>query len=467
MNVFVVYLGNDTRDNLREYESWRFTTLKLTNKILIQVTMFFLFFATIIAVNPQLTKAETDTLGIAAEAAIIVDADTGKILYEKNANTVLGVASMSKMMTEYLVLEAIHAGKISWDQEVVINEYIHKLSGAPGLSNVGLTQGEAYTVKELYEAMAVHSGNAATVALAELISGTEKKFVSLMNEKAAELGLEDYKFVNSSGLNNSSLMGQHPAGEPDEENIMSAKSTAILAYHLLKDFPEVLETAKIPRIKFRDGREYPNFNWMLPSLIFEYAGVDGLKTGSTDFAGFGFTATAEKSGQRFITVIMKSKTREERFTETKKLLDYAFSNFSKEEIVPKNYVVKGNETIPVVKGKKDQVKVYTKDALELVVNNEQEDYTFKLVLDKKKLNKNGELTAPIKKGDKVGYLTVEQKDGEPMKFLTGEGEQMIKVDVVASEDVDKANWFVLMMRGIGGFFGDLWSSVSSTVKGWF
>lgn len=432
------------------------------------MTVLFLFFATVFTTNPYTANAKADSLGIAAEAAIIVDADTGKILYKKNADTVLGVASMSKMMTEYLVLEAIKEGKINWDQEVVINEYIHKLSGAPGLSNIGLTQGEAYTVKELYEAMAVHSGNAATAALAEVISGTEKKFVGLMNEKAAQLGLEDYKFVNSSGLNNSSLMGQHPAGEADEENLMSAKSTAMLAYHLLKDFPEVIETAKIPKLKFRDGREYPNFNWMLSGLIFQYEGVDGLKTGSTDFAGFGFTATAEKNGQRFITVIMKSKTIEQRFTETRKLLDYAFGNFSKEEIVPENYVVKGKETIPVVKGKKDKVNIQTKDAIQLVVDSKNEDdYTYKLVLDKKKLTKNDELTAPVKKGDKVGYLTIEPKSDETIQFLTKEGEKTIKVDVVASEDIEKANWFVLMMRGIGGFFGDLWSSVSTTVKGWF
>lgn len=432
------------------------------------MTVLFLFFATIFTATPQITKAKTDELGIAAEAAIIVDADTGKIIYEKNANTVLGVASMAKMMTEYLVLEAINDGKISWDQEVIINEYIHKLSAAPGLSNIGLTQGETYTVKELYEAMAVHSGNAATVALAEVISGTEKKFVTLMNEKAKELGLEDYKFVNSSGLNNSSLMGQHPAGEPDEENIMSATATAQLAYHLLKDFPEVLETAKIPRLKFRDGREYTNFNWMLPGLIFQYEGVDGLKTGSTDFAGFGFTATAERNGQRFITVVMKAKTKEQRFTETRKLLDYAFTNVTNEEIVPKDFSVKGKESLPVIKGKQNTVKIKTKDAIQLPINNgSEEDFSYKLVLDKKKLNKNGEITAPVKKGEKVGYLTIEKKDGGTIDFLTSEGEKMIQVDVIATEQVDKANWFVLMMRGIGGFFGDVWGSISTTVKGWF
>lgn len=442
--------------------------LKLVKKISLHITMLFLFVATFATAAPQLANAEGDALGIDAEAAIIVEANTGKIIYEKNAHTVIGVASMAKMMTEYLVLEAIRDGKVNWDQEVMINEYVHKLSAAPGLSNIGLTQGEAYTVKELYEAMAVHSGNAATVALAEVVAGTEKKFVTLMNEKAKELGLEDYKFVNSSGLNNSSLMGQHPAGEKDEENIMSATATAKLAYHLLKDFPEVLETAKIPRLKFRDGREYPNFNWMLPGLIFQYEGVDGLKTGSTDFAGFGFTATAEKNGQRFITVIMKAKTRELRFTETRKLLDYAFSNVTTEEIVPKGFSVKGKESIPVTKGKQDRVNIETNGAIQLAVTNEsEEDFTYQLVLDKKKLNKSGELTAPVKKGEKIGYLTIDKAEGDAIRFLTADGEKTIKVDVVATDNVDKANWFVLMMRGIGGFFGDMWGGISKTVKGLF
>ncbi|WP_394373007.1 D-alanyl-D-alanine carboxypeptidase family protein [Bacillus aquiflavi] len=442
--------------------------MESAKKISIKIMVLFLIFTIVFSTSPQYIKAETDSLGIEAEGAILLDAETGKIFYEKNADAVIGVASMSKMMTEYLVLEAINEGKIKWDQEVIINEYIHQLSAAPELSNIGLTQGEKYTVKELYQAMAIHSGNAATVALAELISGTKKNFVKLMNKKGEELGLGEFKFVNSSGLNNRSLLGKHPAGEPDEENVMSAKATAKLAFCLLRDFPEVLETAKMPKLKFKDGREYANFNWMLPGLVFHYEGVDGLKTGSTDFAGFGFTSTAERDGQRFITVVMKANSKEQRFTETRKLLDYGFSNFSKEEILPKNYVIKGNKTIPVIKGKEDKVKIHTKKAVNLVVNDgEKENYTYQLVIDEKKLNKNGELTAPVKKGDKIGYLIIEPKDGEQLSFLMDEGSNAIKVDVVAAETVEKANWFVLTMRGIGSFFGELWDSISSTVKGWF
>ncbi|WP_147536224.1 D-alanyl-D-alanine carboxypeptidase family protein [Bacillus marasmi] len=431
--------------------------------------MFFVSFASIATIVPNQASAEGDPLGINAEAAILLDAKTGKILYQKNPDAVLGVASMSKMMTEYLVLEAIHNKKITWDQKVMINEYVHNLSAAPGLSNVGLTQGEEYTVKELYEAMAIFSGNAATVALAETVAGTEKNFVALMNKKAGELGLKDFNFVNSSGLNNESLLGNIPAGGPTDENVMSARATAKLAYRLINDYPEVIQTAKTPKLNFeKDGKEYPNFNWMLPGLIFEYNGVDGLKTGSTDFAGYCFTATAERNDQRFISVVMKASSKDTRFTETRKILDYAFNNFGEEKVLPKHYQVKGQKTLPVIKGKGDSVKIHTKNAINIVMKNgDKDNYKAVLVLDKKKLTKNGELTAPVKKGDKVGYVTLESKNGEDLGFITGDASKGIKVDVIAAENVEKANGFVLMMRGIGGFFGDVWGSVSSTVKGWF
>lgn len=442
--------------------------MKYYRKFLLFVAVFTVCFASVTAVVPHSAKAEGDPLGIKAEAAILLDAESGKILYQKNPDQVLGVASMSKMMTEYLVLEAIHNKKISWNQKVKINEYVHKLSAAPELSNVGLTQGEEYTVKELYEAMAIFSGNAATVALAEVIAGTEKNFVSIMNKKAKELGLKDFNFVNSTGLNNESLLGNYPSGGPNDENVMSARATAKLAFSLLKDYPEVLKTSSVPRLNFKDGRTYDNFNWMLPGLISEYKGVDGLKTGSTDFAGYGFTATAERNGQRFISVVMKASSKTERFSETRKILDYAFNNFSEEKILSKHYQVKGQKSLPVTKGKEDSVKIYTKDEINMVLKNGDKD-NFKpvLVLDKKKLNKEGELTAPVKKGDKIGYLTLEPKSGDDPGFIYGDAGKSIRVDVVAAENVEKANGFVLMMRGIGDFFGDIWRSVSTSVKNWF
>lgn len=441
--------------------------MKKFSQISLVFTLLVTFLCSQFALSTQQAAAadSDDILDISAEAAILLDAETGKILYEKNADTVLGVASMSKMMTEYIVLEAISEGKIEWDQTVQINEYVHNLSKAAGLSNVGLTQGENYTVKELYEAMAIFSGNAATVALAELVSGSEKNFVELMNKKAAELGMTDYTFVNASGLNNSNLLGVIPAGGQNDENVMSARDTAILAYRLLTDFPEVLETSSQPTLTFRDGEEYPNFNWMLPGLIFEYKGVDGLKTGSTDFAGYCFTATAERDGQRYISVVMKSSTKNERFTDTAKILNYAFSNFSDEEILEAGYVPKEYSELAVSKGKEKTVALETSKALDLAIEKGTKDsYEPVVVIDEDLLNEDGELVAPIKKGDVIGYVTVQSADDQ-YGFLTSE--KSARVDLVAAETVEKANWFVLSMRAVGGFFGDVWDTVSSTVKGWF
>lgn len=426
-----------------------------------------------------------EPIEINANAVILVDADTGKILYEQNSETVLGIASMTKMMTEYLLLEAVKEGKVKWDQEFTISPELSKMSHDESLSNVYLRVDASYKVEDLYAAMAIESANAATVAIAEIVAGTEANFVKMMNEKAEELGLGDFKFVNSSGLNNRDLAKHFPdvVGGAEEENVMSARAVAKLAYHMLKDFPEVLDTSSIPEKTFAKGTEdefvMDNWNWMLEGFRdiaerypnyqqFTYEGLDGLKTGSTNFAGYCFTGTASRDGQRFITVVMGTKSQTERFVETKKLLDFAFNNYKKEEIVPKNYQVKNTKTLPVSKGKEDKVKIYTQDAINSVVSvDEKENFEVVLELDKKKLNDDGALTAPIKKGEKVGTLTIKPKEGEDAIYLGGDEQNSTSVDVIAAEDVEKANWFVLTLRGIGGFFGDIWGSVSSTVKGWF
>lgn len=433
-----------------------------------------------------LNRAEAAVdLDVNASGAILVDAKTGMVLYEKNSETALGIASMTKMMTEYLLLEAVKEGKVKWDQEYVVSPELSKMSHDNSLSNVFLRVEAKYPVKDLYAAMAIESANAATMAIAEVVAGSEAKFVEMMNQKAAELGLKTYKFVNSSGLNNRDILKHFPEviGDPDEENIMAAKDVATLAFHLLNDFPEVLDTSSIPEKVFAKGTEdefvMDNWNWMLEGYKeiaedypnyqqFVYDGLDGLKTGSTPFAGYNFTGTAERNGQRFISVVMNTGSQMERFKETRKIMDYAFNNFTKKEVVAKHHQVKGKKTLPVTKGKEDQVKIYTKDAVNVVVKNEDKDsYKTVLTIDEKKVNKQGELTAPIKKGEKVGTLTIQPKNDENLGFITEKGKSNITVDVVAAEDVEKANWFVLMMRGIGGFFGDLWGGISSTVKGWF
>lgn len=420
-------------------------------------------------VSTPKTSAETD-LGLSVGAAILIDADSGKILYEQNADTPLGIASMSKMMTEYLLLDAIKEGTVSWDQEYHVNEYTYKLSQNRELSNVPLRADGTYTIRELYEAMGIYSANAATVAIAETIAGTEAEFVKLMNKKAEEIGLEGYKFVNSTGLNNSDLMGMHPAGTgPEDENVMPARSVAKLAYHLLKEYPEVLETASIPQKTFRKGTddaiEMKNWNFMLPGLIYQYEGVDGLKTGTTELAGYCFTGTAEKNGTRLIAVVMNAVdskgvgSYKARFDATKKLFDYGFGQFTKQEILPAGYAFEGNETINVTKGKENKVGIAVKEPITVLLKSSEKDfYKPKLILEKDSLE------AEVEKGTVVGKAVIERTEGTDYGFIDG---KEMGVDVVTTEDVERAGSVSLFFQGIGNFFGKIWDGITGFIGGLF
>ena len=431
---------------------------KVNKKSLLSIVLIPVLLISMLISTPATTKAETD-LGLTVGAAILIDADSGKILYEQNADAALGIASMSKMMTEYILLDAINEGTITWDQEYRVTDLTYKMSQNRALSNVPLRADGTYTIRELYEAMAIYSANAATIAIAETIAGSETEFLKLMNKKAEKIGLKDYKFVNSTGLNNSDYLGLQPTGFGDtDENVMPAKSVARLAYHLLKDHPEVLDTSSISRKVFREGTEdaikMDNWNWMLPDLLFEYEGVDGLKTGSTIFAGQNFTGTAKRGDTRLIAVVMNAvdadgeSTRPARFNATTKLFDYGFSQFSKQEILPENYSFKGNETVSVTKGKESKAKIAPKEGVSLMLKTAEKDlYAPKLVLDK------DELEAGVKEGTVVGKVVIERSEGKDYGFIDG---SELSVDVVTTEAVERSSGISLFFKGIGSFFGNLW-----------
>lgn len=422
--------------------------------------------------QPDTIKAET-TLDLNAESAILVDVDTGKILYAKNPDMALPPASMTKMMTEYLVWEAIDSGAIDWDTTTKISDYAYSISANPDFSGVGLYQDVDYTVRELYEAMAINSDNATTIALAELIAGTEGEFVKLMNEKAEEMGLSEYKFVNTTGLENSSLGDNYPEGtDPDATNLLSSRSAALLAYHLVKDFPESLDISSIPEIEF-DDKPIRNWNWMLPheaSFLepFHYEGVDGLKTGFTSLAGYSFTGTAKRNDTRLITVVMKTGSVEERFEETAKLLDYGFSNFETKELFPAGYQLNDESTLPVTKGKQKTVDIETAAAFKLPIKQgDEENYEIVYQLDESKLNADGELTAPIEKGEKVGTAELVPIDDSEHGYIYSNDDDRDVVDLVTTSDVEKSSWFMIALGAIGDFFVNIFSTVVDTVKGWF
>lgn len=421
--------------------------------------------------NPAHTYA--DTVDIEADSAILVDAESGKILYEKNSDLTLPPASMVKMMTEYLVLEAIDKGDIEWETTTQISDYPYSISADPSFSGVGLTQSQDYTVRELYEAMAINSDNATSIALAELIAGSEGDFVKMMNDKAEELGMTDYEFVNSSGLENRDLGDNYPEGtEQSDTNLLSARSSAILAYHLVNDYPEALEFSSVPTTNF-DGQEIRNWNWMLPGMPgqlaqFSYEGLDGLKTGYTDLAGYCFTATVERDGQRLISVVMKTGSEEARFAETRKLLDYGLEQFNQQELFQAGHQVDGHSTLDVSKGKENSVELETASSIAAPVKNGEEDqYEVNVKLSEDVLDKNGNLQAPFEKGQKVGTAELVYNGEETYSDLQTGEPLRTEVDVVTTSGVEKANWFMLSVGAIGDFFSDIFASAVNTVKGWF
>lgn len=413
-----------------------------------------------------------ESLNIEAESAIVVDADTGRILYEKQSDLKLPPASMTKMMTEYLVLEAINNGEISWDTTTQIGDYAYWLSSNNSFSGIGLIQNKAYTVRELYEGMSIISDNATTVALAELVAGSEGEFVKMMNEKAEEMGLSEYKFVNSTGISNTDLGEYHPEGtEPNADNLLSARSAALLAYHLINDYPEALEYSSILESEL-DGRRLINLNWMLPwennnFTQYGYEGIDGLKTGHTEAAGYSFTGTAQQGDRRLITVVMKTDSEGQRFVETQKLMDYGFKQFEMVELFPSGYQLEEGSQIPVAKGKENEVEIEMAGPMESMIKTGEEDlYVITYQLDEGKFSEEGELLAPVEAGEKVGEAILQYNGDIDTGYIFGEnGEQ--RVDLVTTEKVEKANWFMLSIGAIGDFFGNIFSTVADFVKGLF
>ncbi|WP_058309207.1 D-alanyl-D-alanine carboxypeptidase family protein [Gracilibacillus massiliensis] len=436
--------------------------------VLIMITLLML--TTYSMTNISVQAAET--IEVEAESAIIVDAKTGKILYEKQSDLKLPPASMTKMMTEYLVLEAINEGQISWETTTQISDYAYWLSSNTSFSGIGLIQDKNYTVRQLYEGMAIISDNATTVALAELVVGSEGEFVKMMNEKAEEMGLQEYKFVNSTGLSNPDLGEYHPEGtEPNADNLLSARSAALLAYHLVQDYPEALDFSSTMRSEL-DNRELQNLNWMLPwednnFTQYYYEGIDGLKTGHTDAAGYCFTGTAQQGDRRLITVVMKADSEGSRFVQTQKLMEYGFTQFETTELFPAGYQLEEESILPVAKGKEKEVEIATAEPLETMIKSgEEEQYTINYQIDEDKLDEDGSLIAPIESGEKIGEAILQYSGDVDNGYVEGDGSEQ-RVDLVTTSAVEKSNWFMLSLGAIGDFFSSIFSTVVDFFKGLF
>ena len=392
-------------------------------KIIFTLLTIFLFGS----VNPVLAQ----DFDVAAKHAIAIEANTGKILYEKDATQPVEIASISKLITVYLVYEAIEQGKISLTTPVEISDYPYQLTTNSEASNVPL-DARNYTVEELLDATLVSSANSAAIALAEKVAGSEKDFVDMMKAKLQEWGIQDATLVNSTGLNNETLGDNiYPGSKKDDENKLSAYDVAIVARNLILKYPQVLEITKKPSSTFA-GMTITSTNYMLEDMPAFRGGIDGLKTGTTDKAGESFVGTTVEKGMRIITVVLNANTQAgnpySRFTATSNLLDYISSNFALQTIIKQGESYQDSKA-PVQDGKEDTVTAVAKEDIQIVQrlgSRVQSSITY---------SANSQQAAPLEAGTVVGRLTYDDKDLVGQGYVTSDRPSF---DMVADKNVEKA-----------------------------
>lgn len=353
----------------------------------------------------QTTITKSDHFEAKAEHAIAVEANTGKILYEKDATTPDAIASITKILTVYMVYQEIDKGNLTWDTEIDISDYPYHLTVNPEASNVPM-EARKYTVRDLVNAAMVASANSAAIALAEHIGGSEPKFVDMMSQQLKDWGIKDAKLVNASGLNNEVLGDNiYPDSKKTDENMMSAKDVAIIAQHIIEDYPDLIKVSQQGSANF-DGNLMTTYNYMLEGMPYYRASVDGLKTGTTKKAGASFVATSTENGMRIITVVLNADDADKdelaRFKATNEILDYVLSSYEKKTILKKGQTVDAS-TVAVRDGKKKTVKaVAAKDLTVIRPINKKSNLAFK--------PSRKSLTAPVKKNTEVGNFTFQDKN---------------------------------------------------------
>lgn len=342
-------------------------------------------------------------IDIKSESGIIMEASTGKILFDKNMDEQKSPASMTKIMTMLLTVEAIESGKISLEDEVNISANASKMGG----SQVYLEENSTATVEMLLKSIAIGSANDASVAVAEKIGGTESNFVNMMNKRAKELGAVNTTFKNPHGLD-------------EEGHLTTAHDLALIARELIKH-EEILKLTSTyeTTITHKNGKSL----WLVNTnkLIKFYNGLDGLKTGFTDNAGYCLTGTMLRNDMRLITVTMKAPTKEDRNTDTINLMEYAYSMYYKSTLIKKDKKI-GDMFID--NAKKRKVSYYLKEDASVILDKDVRNIKYNYSV---KLNN---VKAPLKKNDVVGTLTLHLNN------------QDINYNLIVKENIKKSNYFV-------------------------
>lgn len=366
------------------------------------VLMSFIFMPSVYAEDLKLAEN--------AKSAILIEASTGKVLFEKNADERLVPASMTKMMSMLVIIEAIERGDLKWNQEIQVSENASSMGG----SQILLETGEKMKVRDLFKGVAVASGNDAVVALSEAVAGTEDAFVVKMNEKAKELGLKNTNFKNPHGLDTAN-------------HYSSARDMALIAKELVKH-KKVLEFTSIYEDYLRENTDRKIWLVNTNKLVRFYDGVDGLKTGYTEGAGYCLTATAQRNGMRVIAVVMGEADSKTRNKEVSEMLDYAFAQYEIENLLEDGYSL---GKYKVYNGKDEFVTVVPKDGATVLRKKGEKKTKATYEADV------SQLKAPLKKGDVVGNLKIKE-DGKVIR----------KVKLTVSKNIDKANYLEILFRNI-------------------
>ena len=372
-------------------------------------------FLVIFSFSLTVVHAEED-IAPNAKSAILIEASTGKVLYEKNIDEKYAPASMTKMMSLLLIMENIDNRNLRMDEVIKVSKNASSMGG----SQIFLQENEEMTVEDLLKGITIGSANDATVSLAERIGGTESAFVELMNKKAKELGLKNTNFKNPTGL--------------DEANhYSSSHDMSIIARELVKH-SKILEFSSIYETYLRTDTD--NKFWLVNTnkLVRFYPGVDGLKTGYTEEAGYCLTATINKDNMRLIAVVMGEPTSSIRNSEVSALLDYGYNLYQKDTYITTEEII---DTVPVEKGKEEFANIVVLNDLGTInkKGHKMGEVTYELNLKK--------IKAPVKKGDIVGNLTIKE-----------DGKVVNNVDVTVDKRIDKAGLFTIYfryLRDIAGF----------------
>lgn len=364
-----------------------------------------------LAENVQANAGVGEKLDINAKSAILMDFGTGKILYEMNADEKLAPASITKIMTLVLVMEALESGKIKLMDKVSASEHAASMGG----SQIWLEPNEVMTIDELLKATVIASANDATVALAEAVAGSEESFVAMMNQKAKELGMNNTNFVNSYGLD--------ADGHLTTAHDVALMSAELIKHDLIKQYSTVWSDS------LRGGEsELVNTN----KLIRYYDGAFGLKTGTTGKAGSCLSATAGRNGLTLVAVVLGAPTSNDRFAGARKLLDYGFANYSYTEVEGD---ITNLKNIPVKKGTEKAIAPEITSKLPVLLQKGEEGQ----ITQKTQLEE--EVTAPIKKGDTVGFIHV---------FLREE--EIGVIPIVAANGSEKLTFSVCLVRLLKSLF---------------